>query len=211
MVEGGGPQGWWDHQIREQLRKKHARIAEKRREGTQGLVNADKEAVAHVLRPKPRKKKKKTDDGQDGGNQDDQPADEEQEDAEEEQSNDYKWLRGVQRGIAHAVLGASTMVQKHLHAAGLVDDARCPFCGTDATEVLPHMLWDCEAWRELRKKIMGREKVNTEGWTELKKHTTIPEMTSDDRAAEEISQLLYHAQVLMLASGLTLDDVYAHL
>ena len=32
-----------------------------------------------------------------------------------------------------------------------------------------------------------------------------------DRAAEEISQLLYHAQVLMLATGLTLDDVYAHL
>ena len=32
-----------------------------------------------------------------------------------------------------------------------------------------------------------------------------------DRAAEEISQLLYHAQVLMLASGLELDDVYAHL
>ncbi|MBK8076613.1 MAG: phosphoribosyl-ATP diphosphatase [Kineosporiaceae bacterium] len=32
-----------------------------------------------------------------------------------------------------------------------------------------------------------------------------------DRAAEEISQLLYHLQVLMLAKGLTLDDVYAHL
>ncbi|MHB1614469.1 MAG: phosphoribosyl-ATP diphosphatase [Actinomycetes bacterium] len=31
------------------------------------------------------------------------------------------------------------------------------------------------------------------------------------RAAEEISQLLYHAQVLMLALGLTLEDVYAHL
>jgi phosphoribosyl-ATP pyrophosphohydrolase len=31
------------------------------------------------------------------------------------------------------------------------------------------------------------------------------------RTAEEISQLLYHAQVLMIASGLTLDDVYAHL
>ena len=29
--------------------------------------------------------------------------------------------------------------------------------------------------------------------------------------AEEISQLLYHAQVLMLASGLELADVYAHL
>jgi phosphoribosyl-ATP pyrophosphohydrolase len=32
-----------------------------------------------------------------------------------------------------------------------------------------------------------------------------------ERTAEEISQLLYHAQVLMLATGLTLDDVYAHL
>ena len=31
------------------------------------------------------------------------------------------------------------------------------------------------------------------------------------RTAEEISQLLYHLQVLMLARGLTLDDVYAHL
>ena len=32
-----------------------------------------------------------------------------------------------------------------------------------------------------------------------------------ERAAEEISQLLYHAQVLMIASGITLNDVYAHL
>ncbi len=32
-----------------------------------------------------------------------------------------------------------------------------------------------------------------------------------DRTAEEISQLLYHAQCLMLATGLELDDVYAHL
>jgi len=34
---------------------------------------------------------------------------------------------------------------------------------------------------------------------------------SPQRAAEEISQLLYHAQVLMLACGLSLDDVYARL
>jgi phosphoribosyl-ATP pyrophosphohydrolase len=34
---------------------------------------------------------------------------------------------------------------------------------------------------------------------------------SPARAAEEISQLLYHAQVMMLACGLTLDDVYEHL
>jgi phosphoribosyl-ATP pyrophosphohydrolase len=32
-----------------------------------------------------------------------------------------------------------------------------------------------------------------------------------DRAAEEISQLLYHLQVLMLATDLTPDDVYRHL
>ncbi len=32
-----------------------------------------------------------------------------------------------------------------------------------------------------------------------------------ERTAEEISQLVYHLQVLMLARGLTPDDVYAHL
>ncbi|MEZ0579943.1 phosphoribosyl-ATP diphosphatase [Nocardioides sp. MH1] len=32
-----------------------------------------------------------------------------------------------------------------------------------------------------------------------------------DRAAEEISQLIYHTQVLMLALGLEPSDVYAHL
>jgi phosphoribosyl-ATP pyrophosphohydrolase len=37
------------------------------------------------------------------------------------------------------------------------------------------------------------------------------EHETDERTAEEISQLLYRVQVLMLARGLTLDDVYAHL
>jgi phosphoribosyl-ATP pyrophosphohydrolase len=37
------------------------------------------------------------------------------------------------------------------------------------------------------------------------------EHESPERAAEEISQLLYHLQVLMLARGLRLEDVYAHL
>lgn len=37
------------------------------------------------------------------------------------------------------------------------------------------------------------------------------EYESDEQAAEEISQLLYHAQVLMIARGLTLADVYKHL
>lgn len=43
-----------------------------------------------------------------------------------------------------------------------------------------------------------------EAWMAAEHETT-------ERTAEEISQLLYHAQVLMLARGLTLDDVYSHL
>ncbi len=37
------------------------------------------------------------------------------------------------------------------------------------------------------------------------------EHEGEQRTAEEISQLLYRVQVLMLARGLTLDDVYTHL
>ncbi|MDR2254654.1 phosphoribosyl-ATP diphosphatase [Galactobacter valiniphilus] len=32
-----------------------------------------------------------------------------------------------------------------------------------------------------------------------------------DEAAEEMSQLLYHLQVMMLAKGISLEDVYKHL
>lgn len=37
------------------------------------------------------------------------------------------------------------------------------------------------------------------------------EYETNEAAAEEISQLLYHLQVMMLAKGLTLQDVYKHL
>ncbi len=37
------------------------------------------------------------------------------------------------------------------------------------------------------------------------------EYESDEALAEEISQLIYHVQTLMLARGLTLDDVYTYL
>jgi len=37
------------------------------------------------------------------------------------------------------------------------------------------------------------------------------EYQSRTEAAEEISQLLYHLQVMMIALDLGLDDVYAHL
>lgn len=37
------------------------------------------------------------------------------------------------------------------------------------------------------------------------------EHESDEALAEEISQLLYHLQTLMLSRGLTLDDIYRYL
>ncbi|GAB3589359.1 phosphoribosyl-ATP diphosphatase [Calidifontibacter terrae] len=37
------------------------------------------------------------------------------------------------------------------------------------------------------------------------------EHEGNDAAAEEISQLLYHLQVLMLERGITLNDVYKYL
>jgi phosphoribosyl-ATP pyrophosphohydrolase len=43
-----------------------------------------------------------------------------------------------------------------------------------------------------------------EVWTAAKHET-------DDELAAEISQVIYHLQVLMIARGLSLDDVYRHL
>jgi phosphoribosyl-ATP pyrophosphohydrolase len=37
------------------------------------------------------------------------------------------------------------------------------------------------------------------------------EHESDDALAEEISQLIYHLQTLMIARGLTINDVYKYL
>ncbi|PRY58603.1 phosphoribosyl-ATP diphosphatase [Glycomyces artemisiae] len=37
------------------------------------------------------------------------------------------------------------------------------------------------------------------------------EYESDEAAAEEISQLLYHLQVMMVARGISVDDVYRYL
>ena len=37
------------------------------------------------------------------------------------------------------------------------------------------------------------------------------EYQSDQEAAEEISQLIYHLQVLMVAKGLTPSDIWRHL
>ena len=57
----------------------------------------------------------------------------------------------------------------------------------------------------------GVHVVGKKGVEEAAEAWMAAEYESPDRTAEEISQLLYHAQVLMLARGLTLADVYRHL
>ena len=82
-----------------------------------------------------------------------------------------------------------------------------------------------ELWTELSEKAQARpESSGTVAALDAGVHTIGKKLVEEaaeswmaaehegrDRAAEEISQLLYHAQVLMLASGIELDDVYAHL
>ena len=82
-----------------------------------------------------------------------------------------------------------------------------------------------ELWTELREKAQTRPEgsgtvreldagVHTIGKKlveEAAESWMAAEHEGPERTAEELSQLLYHAQVLMIASGLTLDDVYAHL
>ena len=82
-----------------------------------------------------------------------------------------------------------------------------------------------ELWTELNEKAQARPEgsgtvreldagVHTIGKKlveEAAESWMAAEHEGPERTAEELSQLLYHAQVLMIASGLTLDDVYAHL
>jgi phosphoribosyl-ATP pyrophosphohydrolase len=37
------------------------------------------------------------------------------------------------------------------------------------------------------------------------------EYEGNEKTAEEMSQLIYHIQVMMLAKGLSLDDIYKYL
>ena len=82
-----------------------------------------------------------------------------------------------------------------------------------------------ELWRELNEKAQTRpEGSGTVAALDAGVHTIGKKLVEEaaeswmaaehegrERAAEEISQLIYHAQVLMIASGIGLEDVYAHL
>jgi phosphoribosyl-ATP pyrophosphohydrolase len=82
-----------------------------------------------------------------------------------------------------------------------------------------------ELYEELRKKVAtgdqhsataaavrkGVHSVGKKVVEEAAESWMAAEHEGRERAAEEISQLLYQTQVLMLAAGVELDDVYKHL
>lgn len=82
-----------------------------------------------------------------------------------------------------------------------------------------------ELWLELSEKIAeGAEGSGTVAAVEAGVHSIgkkileeagevwlAAEHESDQALAEEISQLIYHLQTLMLARGLTLNDIYKYL
>ena len=82
-----------------------------------------------------------------------------------------------------------------------------------------------ELWLELSQKIAeGAEGSRTVAAVEAGVHSIgkkileeagevwlAAEHESDQALAEEISQLIYHLQTLMLARGLTLNDIYKYL
>ena len=82
-----------------------------------------------------------------------------------------------------------------------------------------------ELWLELNQKVaQGAEGSGTVAAVEAGVHAIgkkileeagevwlAAEHESDEALAEEISQLLYHLQTLMLARGLAINDIYKHL
>ena len=62
--------------------------------------------------------------------------------------------------------------------------------------------------KELQKGVhfIGKKIIEEAGETWM-----AAEYEGADRTAEEMSQLLYHVQVMMIKHGLTLEDVYKHL
>jgi phosphoribosyl-ATP pyrophosphohydrolase len=82
-----------------------------------------------------------------------------------------------------------------------------------------------ELWHELSQKVAERAEgsgtvaavdagVHTIGKKILEEAGEVwlaAEHEGNDELAEEISQLLYHLQTLMLARGLTINDIYKYL
>jgi phosphoribosyl-ATP pyrophosphohydrolase len=82
-----------------------------------------------------------------------------------------------------------------------------------------------ELWKELNQKVSsadpesntvallsrGVHAIGKKVVEEAAESWMAAEYESVDRTAEEIAQLLYHAQVLMISSGVDIKDVYRNL
>lgn len=68
-----------------------------------------------------------------------------------------------------------------------------------------------EASGTVRMLKSGRHAIGKKVIEEAAEVWIAAEHEGKERTAEEISQLLYHVQVMMLACGITLEDVYEYL
>lgn len=68
-----------------------------------------------------------------------------------------------------------------------------------------------EGSRTVTEIAQGRHAIGKKIIEEAAEVMMAAEYESRERTAEEISQLLYHAQVMMIACGLKLEDVYRYL
>ena len=114
-------------------------------------------------------------------------------------------LADQQPGIAaaHLVAGHATVDDELGQAAGLL-------------EVLLHDVGDLGVGPDVEAEIVaaldaGVHAIGKKVVEEAAEVWMAAEHESAERTAEEISQLLYHLQVLMLARGLSTTDVYRHL
>jgi phosphoribosyl-ATP pyrophosphohydrolase len=65
--------------------------------------------------------------------------------------------------------------------------------------------------RTVRELDAGRHAIGKKLVEEAGESWMAAEYQSREETAEELSQLLYHAQVMMIACGLDLDDIYRYL
>ena len=113
--------------------------------------------------------------------------------------------------------GAESAAESHQGYAGHVTARPCvPLCHVKTFEAL---------WAELQQKATDRPEgsgtvaeidagvhfIGKKIVEEAAEVWMAAEFEGNDKAAEEISQLLYHLQVLMLERGISLEDVYRHL
>lgn len=68
-----------------------------------------------------------------------------------------------------------------------------------------------EGSRTVKAIALGKHAIGKKIVEEAAEVMMAAEHESRERTAEEISQLLYHAQVMMIACGLKLEDVYRYL